>query len=113
MLRRVLILIAALSSLASAHAEPIFNGQTLDGWYSYLVDTKYSDPRFVFTVTNRSIRISGDGLGYLATKAQFTNYHLSLEFKWGISNHSLGRPHRQSPRFRSLPPRHRPRWEQR
>jgi hypothetical protein len=32
---------------------------------------------------DRAIRISGDGLGGLATLAEYGNYHLELEFKWG------------------------------
>ena len=90
MLRLFLTLLAILITAPSTHTAPLFNGTTLEGWYSYLVDTKYSDPRNVFAVTNNTIRISGEGLGYLATKAHFANYHLSLEFKWGTTNHHWG-----------------------
>lgn len=75
---------------APVTAIELFNGKDLDGWQSFLVDTKRADPRGVFTVTNGMIRISGDGLGYLATKASFTNYHLSVEFRWGATNYSWG-----------------------
>jgi hypothetical protein len=68
----------------------LFNERDLNGWYSYLVDTKYEDPRSVFAVTNRMIRISGEGLGYLATKERFTNFHLALEYKWGSKNYAWG-----------------------
>lgn len=75
---------------APATATELFNGKNLDGWQTFLVDTKHADPRGVFTVTNGMIRISGDGLGYLATKASFTNYHLTVEFRWGATNYSWG-----------------------
>lgn len=83
-------LIAALHTFASAAAADLFNGQNLNGWYTYLVDTRYEDLRHVFSATNGTIRISGEGLGYLATKATYTNYNLSLEYRWGTKNHTWG-----------------------
>jgi len=68
----------------------LFNGKDLSGWHSWLVDTKHEDPRRVFSVTNGAIRISGDGLGYLATTNQFRDYHLIVEFKWGTQNTRWG-----------------------
>src|SRR6185369_4727980 len=44
----------------------------------------------VFSITNGMIRISGDGLGYLATTNEFRNYHLVVEFKWGTQNTHWG-----------------------
>lgn len=64
----------------------LFNGKNLDGWYTWLRDTKREDPRKVFSVTNGAIRISGDGLGYLSTVESYRNYHLIVEFRWGDRN---------------------------
>jgi hypothetical protein len=69
---------------------PLFNGTNLSGFYTWLVDTKRTDPRMVFTVTNGMIRISGDGLGYLATEREYKDYHLIAEFKWGGTNWPWG-----------------------
>ena len=65
--------------------EPIqlFNGKNLDGFYTFLQDTKYEDPRQVFRVTDGMLHITGDGLGALTTKKAYRDYHLVLEFKWG------------------------------
>jgi hypothetical protein len=76
--------------LLCAQPKQLFNGTNLDGWTTWLVDTKHDDPRRVFTVTNGTIHISGDGLGYLATTNQFSNYHLIVEFKWGATNTHWG-----------------------
>lgn len=73
-----------------APAASLFNGRNLEGFYTWLVDTRYSDPRGVFSVTNSAIRISGDGLGYLATEREYENYHLVLEWKWGTRNSHWG-----------------------
>ncbi len=61
----------------------LFNGKNLDGFYTWLKDAKYEDPRRVFTVENGLLHISGDGLGYLCTKNRYKNYHLVIEFRWG------------------------------
>lgn len=68
----------------------LFNGKDLSGFYTWLVDTGRDDPREVFSVTNGMLRLSGDGLGYLATERAFTNFILRLEFKWGVSNTEWG-----------------------
>jgi hypothetical protein len=60
-----------------------FNGQNLDGLVPWLTDTKYEDPRHVFTVEKGMLHISGNGLGYIRTKQYYKNYHLILEFRWG------------------------------
>lgn len=87
-----LVALTALpASLASAK-EPIcpkdetiqlFNGRDLSGWYTYLKDTKYEDPRKVFTVHDGMVHISGDGLGCITTKEAYRDYHLVAEWKWG------------------------------
>ena len=61
----------------------LFDGKTLDGFYTFLKDTKYEDPRQVFRVTDGMLHITGDGLGCLTTKNEYRDYHLVLEFKWG------------------------------
>ncbi len=77
------------SNRASAPIAPksgvirLFNGRNLDGLYVYLKDTKYADPRRVFTVEKGLLHVSGDGLGTLCTKSEYKDYHLVVEFKWG------------------------------
>ena len=70
--------------------ERLFDGRDLTGWRTWLVDTRHLDPRGVFAVTNGWIRISGDGLGYLATDREFENYRLVVEWKWGTRNTTWG-----------------------
>lgn len=101
-MRRFALLVVCASTLiavfatsfaaSSTHAaEPIapqekialFNGQDLTHWYTWLKDTKYEDPRKVFTVHDGMIHISGDGLGCITTKEAYRDYHLIVEFKFG------------------------------
>ena len=61
----------------------LFNGTNLSGLYTFLKDTRREDPRGVFSVTNGMIRVTGLGLGYLATTEEFKDFELTVEFKWG------------------------------
>lgn len=62
----------------------LFNGRDLSGWYTYLQESgKNNDPKKVFTVNNKMIRISGEEWGCITTNEEFENYTLIIEFKWG------------------------------
>lgn len=61
----------------------LFNGKDLTGLYTFLKDTRYQDPRKVFTVHDGLLYISGDGWGGVCTKQEYRDYHLICEFKWG------------------------------
>ena len=94
---------ALLSCRKTEHAQiNLFNGKDLTGWDTYLgpaydsVIGKFdslsakglnNDPDKVFMVVEEdgepALRISGDAFGGIATKDEFENYHLSLQFKWG------------------------------
>jgi len=97
---RTLLLVAMIAGPAAACAEqssnhavaprrepiPLFNGRNLDGWTTWLVDSRRKDPRGVYSVVDGMIRISGDGLGYLSTKRSHRDYHLVVDFRWGGKN---------------------------
>ena len=62
----------------------LFNGQNLDGWYTFLKDRgRNNDPKKVFTVNNGLIQITGEEWGCIITEKEYENYHLTVEFKWG------------------------------
>jgi len=80
----------------------LFNGKDLSGWDTYLAPDMddsgkpitgkpiglNNDPRHVFTIIKDSgenvIRISGENWGAISTKKEYENYHLQLQFKWGL-----------------------------
>jgi hypothetical protein len=67
---------------------PLFNGKDLSSFYSWLPKYGHSDPDEVFTVVDNidgapAIRISGQHYGGLITKAEYADYKLIAEFKWG------------------------------
>ena len=88
---------------------PLFNGRDLTGWDTFLGkphastdvpglarngDGSYADvvgmnrdPRGVFSVVHvdgaPAVRISGEIYGALVTAAEYENYHLRFQFRWG------------------------------
>jgi hypothetical protein len=62
---------------------PLFNGKNLTGLSTWLKDTQRDDPRKVFTAEDGLLHISGDGYGYVATKQEYRDYHLIVEYRWG------------------------------
>lgn len=70
-------------AVAPAEKISLFDGKSLDLFYTWLKDTKYEDPRGVFAVKDGMVHISGDGLGCLTTKKAYRDYHLVTEFRWG------------------------------
>jgi len=61
----------------------LFNGKNLEGFYTWIRDSRYSDPKKIFTVKDGMIHISGDGYGGLVTRNSYRDYHMIVEFKWG------------------------------
>jgi hypothetical protein len=62
----------------------LFNGQNLNGWYSYLKGRgKGADPKEVFSVKEGLMRISGEEWGAIATEKEYGNYKLTMEYGWG------------------------------
>ncbi|MBI5772849.1 MAG: DUF1080 domain-containing protein [Verrucomicrobia bacterium] len=75
------------SLFAAAKPVRLFNGKNLDGWYTYTVETKYENPG-IFTVVDGMVRVSGGSgdkgyFGGLVTKAEYENYKLTFDYKWG------------------------------
>jgi Domain of Unknown Function (DUF1080) len=68
--------------------KPLFSGKNLDGWYTFLkTKGKNNDPEKIFTIENGLLHISGKEFGYICTEKEFTNFHLAVEFKWGIKKY--------------------------
>ena len=78
------ILIMLFSEANSLGQVQLFDGHSLEGWYTFLQDRgRDNDPKDVFTVVDGTIRISGEEWGCITTNAEYENYKIVLEFKWG------------------------------
>jgi hypothetical protein len=66
----------------------LFNSENLEGWYTYLEKHgKNNDPDKVFSVHNGVLHISGKEFGYLCTSKSYSDFRLTVEFKWGEAKH--------------------------
>ncbi|MCX7427079.1 MAG: DUF1080 domain-containing protein [Planctomycetia bacterium] len=87
----MLILLAGILPARGEDREPVspkdvirfFNGDKLDGLYTWLERTKYEDPDKVLTVKDGVVHFTGDENGYMATKKRYKDYHLVVEYRWG------------------------------
>lgn len=62
----------------------LFNGKDFTGWYTFIKGKgRNNDPKGVFTIHKKTIRISGEEYGCITTNDEFENYMLIVEFKWG------------------------------
>ena len=70
----------------------LFDGKTvtdLSRFYTWTAAYGYEDPNRVFTVVDQidgapAVRISGQDHGGIVSRQSFTNYHLLVEYRWGL-----------------------------
>jgi neutral ceramidase len=74
-------------AIVPATQTALFNGRNLDGWYTWVRNSKYDDPKGVFSVRDGMLRISGEEWGGIATRQMYRDYHLTVEWKWGGPTH--------------------------
>jgi len=91
----LLFFFSACKNTSQNNWQSLFNGKDLSGWDTWVGPTEEGgdpvglnkDPLNLFSVVDldgeKVIRISGEVNASLATKEEFENYHLTMEFKWG------------------------------
>ena len=71
-----------------SNAKSLFNGKNLEGWYSFLPSQgKNKDSEKVFSIEDGILHISGKEFGYICTEKTYSNFHLVVEFKWGVKKY--------------------------
>ena len=61
----------------------LFDGRTLKGWTTWLEQGGKNNDHQAYSVVDGTLRISGEGMGYLATENSYRDYILRLEYRWG------------------------------
>ena len=91
----LLLFIICCLTLTSYSQKSLFNGKNLKNWEINLGSpitgfeelAKKATPQSTYQVVQidgqKMIHVSGELFASLATKAEYENYHLHLEFKWG------------------------------
>jgi hypothetical protein len=63
--------------------QPLFDGRSLEGWRTWLKESRRADPKGVFSVRDGMLRISGEEWGGIATTGAYRDYRLVVEWQWG------------------------------
>ena len=72
-----------LAPSAEGRCRRLFNGKDLSGWYTFLKGRgKNVDPKGVFSVRDGVIHVTGEEWGCLTSEEEFSNYRLSLEYRF-------------------------------
>ena len=91
-MKKIFLICALLGFISTIRAQKfisLFNDKNLDGWYTFIRGTTLGqDPDSIFSVQNNMLLISGKTFGYICTNNSFRNFHLILEFKWGVKKHA-------------------------
>ncbi|MEO6453074.1 MAG: DUF1080 domain-containing protein [Ginsengibacter sp.] len=73
-----------LFSIVLPAQKNIFNADNKNEWYTYLAKSgKNNDPQKVFKFEENILHASGADFGYIATEKKYSNFHFTVEFKWG------------------------------
>lgn len=85
-----LVTIPAFSeAIEPSETVQLFDGKSLDNFYTWMAGTGREDVNRVFSVVDAvdgapAIRVSGQGYGAFITEKEYKNYHLTVEFRWGL-----------------------------
>lgn len=89
----------AVTAQAATGWQHLFNGKDLSGWEPYVSEQPASadaynkrpaqvrglnnDPKKVFSIVDGALRVSGEEWGGLTSLAEFENFHLTFDVRWG------------------------------
>jgi hypothetical protein len=84
----LILCVFSASPYMSRDTITLFNGRDLTGWETHVPQARLNiDSRRVFSVVKMdgrpAIKVSGEHFGGMSTIEEYSNYHLSVEFKWG------------------------------
>lgn len=83
----MLVLIASwphrLPAQAADKPIPLFNGKDFTGWKKFVDPKSKADPDKIFTIRDGVIVVDGSANGYLITEKEYSDYVLTLEWRWG------------------------------
>lgn len=82
-INRLLIIAGLLMIAPITHAKSLFNGRNLKGWYAYESETgKHANASDIFSVEENMIRLHGKKAGYLMSTKSYSNFNLTMAFRW-------------------------------
>ncbi len=87
-MRTLILAMASLFALyacsPSAFAQKKPAALAASDWYAYTKDQRYDKASDAFLLTDSMVRLFGDKAGYLMSKKAYTDFELTLEFRWNM-----------------------------
>lgn len=82
--KALLLSLAAVAALCCgcSRGVRIFNGDNLDGWTAITAPDSAASPDQVFSAKDGAISVTGQPLGYIRTNGKYSDFTLSLEWRW-------------------------------
>src|SRR5215203_860611 len=73
-----------LGAQSAKQTKYLFTPQNKNEWYLFINGAgKNNDSLGVFKFENGVLHVSGQRFGYIITEKSYSNFHLTLDFKWG------------------------------
>jgi hypothetical protein len=74
----------SFASAQNSKLTTLFKPQDKENWYTFIRgEGKNKDSLKVFQFENELLHVSGEKFAYISTAKSYSNFHLTLEFKWG------------------------------
>lgn len=63
---------------------PLFRADQKSEWHTFLEKSGMNnDPKKVFQFNKNELFVSGEEFGYITTEKKYSDFHFTVEFKWG------------------------------
>lgn len=77
-----------LTAQPSRKTIKLFNPQNKQEWYTFIErEGRDKDSLHVFQFEKDVLHVSGQRFGYIITEKSYSNFHLTLDFKWGTQKY--------------------------
>lgn len=78
------LIMAFNAGAQSAKAKSLFTTGNKNEWYTFIAGAGRNNDSFhVFNFEKDVLHVSGERFGYISTQKSYSNFHLTLDFKWG------------------------------
>ncbi|MBZ0255623.1 DUF1080 domain-containing protein, partial [bacterium] len=77
----IAVQVFASETVSASKTINLFNGKDFDDWHMFVEDDSV-DVQTVWKIKDGAIWCKGDPIGFIRTKAEFTNFKLTVEWMW-------------------------------
>lgn len=102
MLKKTILTILFLLILTSCTTQQ--KTWTENDWYAYIkTSTEKLEPAKIYEFSDGMIRMHGENIGYLMSKKSYSNFELSLDYRWNMDEQYKGKGKKNSGVMYNIP----------